>query len=122
MSGASRAPRQRRPRSVRASLGSIVLAIEFVIVVLAALVLFGLRTLPASVALGGGAAVLVLIVAALGLLRSTVGIVLGWIVQVVLLVAGRIDLAVGIVAGIFVAMWVYAMIAGRRIDRREAGA
>ena len=88
-------PRQRRARSVTSSLASIVLAVEFLIVVLASLVLFGLRDLPPAVALG-------------------------WVVQVLLLLSGFRNPAVGIVALIFVALWVYSMIVARRIDRRTS--
>ena len=113
-------PRQRRPRTVTASLAAIVLACEFLIVVLAALVLLGLRDLPPGIALGGGAALLVLIAAAAALSTRPVGIALGWVVQVVLLLTFRLNLAVGVVGLIFVALWVYSMIVGRRIDRRAA--
>jgi hypothetical protein len=106
---------------VRATLASIVLAIEFVVVLLAALVVWGLHDLPAPAALGGGAALLALIVIAAGLARSTVGIALGWLVQVVLLATGAVQIAVGIVGVLFGAFWVYCMIVGGRIDRREAG-
>ena len=64
---------------------------------LAALVVWGLRDLPPAVALGGGAALLLLIVVALALSRSTVGIVLGWLVQVLLIAAGAVQVAVGCV-------------------------
>lgn len=117
-----RPARQRRPRSVRATLASIVLATEFVVVLLAALVVWGLRDLPAPVALGGGAALLVLIVVAAALARSSIGIALGWLVQIVLLVTGVVQVAVGIVGLLFGAFWLYCMIVGGRIDRREAAA
>jgi hypothetical protein len=107
---------------VRATLASIVLAIEFLVVLLAALVVWGLRDVPAGVALGGGAALLVLIVAAAALARSPIGIALGWLVQVLLLAAGVVQVAVGIVGLLFGAFWVYCMIVGGRIDRREAAA
>jgi hypothetical protein len=112
------APRQRRPRSVTSSLASIVLAVEFLIVVLASLVLFGLRDLPPAIALGGGGALLVLIAIAAALASRPVGIALGWVVQALLLLSGFQNPAVGIVALIFVALWVYSMIVARRIDRR----
>jgi Protein of unknown function (DUF4233) len=118
----ARPARQRRPRSVRATLASIVLATEFVVVLLAALVVWGLRDLPAPVALGGGAALLALIVVAAALARSSIGIALGWLVQIVLLVTGVVQVAVGIVGLLFGAFWVYCMIVGGRIDRREAAA
>ena len=111
-------PRVRRPRSVTASLAAIVLAVEFLIVVLAALVLFGLHDLPPVVSLGGGGALLLLIAVAAALSRRRIGIVLGWIAQAVLLLSGVTNGAVGIVAVIFVALWVYSMIVGGRIDRR----
>ena len=112
--------RARRPRSLTATLASIVLAVEFLVVVLAALVVFGLRALPAPLALGGGGLLLVVIAIAAALARSRVGIVLGWIVQVVLVAAVVVQPAVGVVGLIFAAMWVYCMIVGGRIDRRAA--
>ena len=119
---AARPGRQRRPRSVRATLAAIVLAVEFLVVLLAALVVWGLRDLPAGAALGGGAALLLLIVVAAALARSPVGIALGWLVQVALLAAGVVQIAVGIVGLLFGAFWLYCMIVGGRIDRREAAA
>lgn len=107
---------------MRATLASIVLATEFVVVLLAALVVWGLHDLPPAVALGGGAALLVLIVIAAGLARSAVGIALGWLVQLVLLATGAVQVAVGVVGLLFGAFWLYCMIVGGRIDRREAAA
>lgn len=107
---------------MRASLALIVLAIEFLVVFLAALVIFGLHDLPAAESLGGGGALLLLILIAAGLARTTAGIVLGWIVQVLFLAAAHYDLAVGVVAVIFAALWVYCMIVGGRMDRRERAA
>jgi len=107
---------------VRATLASIVLAIEFVVVLLAALVVWGLHDLPPGAALGGGAALLVVIVVAAALARSPVGIALGWLVQLVLLATGAVQVAVGIVGLLFGAFWLYCMIVGGRIDRRNAAA
>jgi hypothetical protein len=115
-----RGGRTRRPRSVTASLASIVLACELLIVVLASLALLGLGRLPAGTALGGGGALLVLIVIAAALATRPIGIALGWVVQAVLLATFGVDVVVGVVGLIFVALWVYSMIVGRRIDRRAA--
>jgi hypothetical protein len=112
--------RTRRPRTLTASLASIVLATEFLVVVLAALVVFGLRALPAPLALGGGGALLLVIAVAAATARSRIGIVLGWLVQVVLVAAVVIQPAVGVVGVVFAALWVYCMIVGGRIDRRAA--
>ncbi|SEA85647.1 Protein of unknown function [Leifsonia sp. 21MFCrub1.1] len=117
-----RAGRPRRQRSLRELLGSIVLGFELLVVFLGALVLFGLGSLPAAVALGGGAALIVLMIVAIGLLRNTVGVVLGWIVQVVIVAAGLLVPAFFIVGAIFTAMWAYCMIAAARIDRNNRAA
>jgi len=119
---AGRAGRPRRQRSLRESLGSIVLGFELLVVFLGALVLFGLKSLPAAVALGGGAALIVLMILAIALLRNTVGVVLGWIVQLVLVAAGLLVPAFFIVGAIFTAMWAYCMIAAARIDRNNQAA
>jgi Protein of unknown function (DUF4233) len=114
--------RTRRPRSLTSSLASIVLGFEFVVVALAALVVFGLRALPAPVALGGGGVLLLLMAVAAALSRSRVGIALGWVAQVAFVAAGAAQLAVEVAALIFAALWVYCMIVGGRIDRRAASA
>ena len=56
-------------------------------------------------------------IAAIGLLRSTVGVVLGWLVQLIVVAAGFLNPAFFIVGAIFTAMWAYCMIAAARIDR-----
>jgi hypothetical protein len=98
----------------------MLLATELLVVVLAALALLGLRDLPPAIALGGGGGLIVLIAIAAALSRKRIGIVLGWIVQLVLLATFAVSIPVGIVGVVFTAIWVYGMIVGRRIDRREA--
>lgn len=115
----ARPPRVRRQRSLRESLGSIVLAVELVVVFLGALVLFGLKSLSAPAALGGGAGLVILIAITVGLLRYPIGFVLGWLVQLIVLAAGFLVPAFFIVGAIFTAMWGYCMIAGGRIDRND---
>lgn len=110
----------RGPRTVRGSLASIVLATEFLVVILAALVVFGLRVVPGGVALGGGAALLVVIAVAAASANRPLGIALGWLVQAALIATGLLEPTVAIVGLIFLGIWVYCMIVGGRIDRREA--
>jgi hypothetical protein len=117
VSAKAKQPRTRRQRSLRESLGSIVLGFELIVVFLGALVLFGLKALPAWLALGGGALVVVLMIAAIGLLRYRAGVVLGWIVQLLVVAAGFLQPAFFIVGAIFTAMWTYSMIDASRIDR-----
>ena len=117
-----RPARVRRVRTVRESLASIVLGFELIVVFLGALVLFGLKALPAPVALGGGALAVVLMIVALGLLRYPVGFWLGWVIQLVVVAAGFLVPAFFIVGAIFTAMWTYCMIVGARIDRNNQAA
>lgn len=112
------ARRARPPRTLTASLAMIVLATEFLVVVLAALALFGTGALTPAFALGGGGAVLVLILLAIALARNPVGIALGWAVQIVLLACFAADFVVGVVGLLFAGLWTYSMIVGRRVDRR----
>jgi hypothetical protein len=112
--------RARRPRSVTSTLAAMLLATELLVVLLAALALLGLKDLPPGIALGGGGGLVVLIAIAAALSRKRIGIVLGWVVQLVLLATFAVSIAVGVVGVIFTAIWVYGMIVGGRIDRREA--
>ena len=75
-----------------------------------------------AIALGGGAAVIVLMILAVGTLRWPVGVVLGWIVQLTVVAAGFLVPAFFIVGAIFTAMWTYCMIAAARIDRNQRAA
>lgn len=109
--------RPRRRRSLRESLGSIVLGFELIVVFLGALVVFGLKALPAGPALGGGAGVVVLMIIAIGLLRYPVGIWLGWAIQLIVVAAGFLVPAFFIVGVLFTAIWTYCMITAARLDR-----
>ena len=104
---------------MRESLGSIVLGFELIIVFLGALVLYGLQSLPAALALGGGAALVVLMIVAIALLRHPAGVAIGWVVQLIVIAAGLLVPAFFIVGAIFAAMWTYVMIVGGRIDHRD---
>jgi hypothetical protein len=114
--------RARPPRSTKQTLGSIVLGFEFIVVFLAALVAYGLEALPGAAALGGGGALLALMLVTMYLLRSPVGFVLGWVVQVLVFASGLVLPAIFVVGAFFAAMWAYCMLAGARIDREKAAA
>jgi Protein of unknown function (DUF4233) len=111
--------RARAPRTARQDLGSIVLGFELVIVFLGALVLFGLKTLPAAVALGGGAVVVIAMALTIPLLRYRWAFIVGWILQLIVVAAGFLVPAFFIVGVIFTAMWTYCMIVGARLDRNK---
>ncbi|HSP52620.1 MAG TPA: DUF4233 domain-containing protein [Cryobacterium sp.] len=107
------------PRSVKRTLATIVLGFEVIVVALAALVVFGLQALPPWLALGGGAAMGLAMVAVLLLLRYEWAYVAGWILQLIMVAAGFLNPAMFFVGGMFAAMWAYSMIAGSRIDNQN---
>jgi hypothetical protein len=115
----ARVRKPRAPRTALQDLGSIVLGFELVVVFLGALVLFGLKSLPPVLALGGGAVVVVAMGATILLLRYRWAFVLGWILQLVVVAAGFLVPAFFIVGAIFTAMWTYCMIVGARLDRAK---
>ncbi|QWT22940.1 DUF4233 domain-containing protein [Subtercola sp. PAMC28395] len=116
--GRGRGPR--RQRSVRESLASIVLGFESVIMFLATLAVFGLKALPPFAALGGGAALCILLLATIPLLSRPIGIVMGWTLQALILASALLVPLMLIVAVLFGTMWIYCMIKGARIDRENA--
>lgn len=118
-----RAGRPRRARSVRESLGSIVLGFESVIVFLATLVAFGLKAADPVVVLVGGAVLCLALVATLRLLDRQLGIRIGWILQFVIVATGLLVPIMFVIGAAFVALWAYCMVTGTRLDaqtRRSA--
>ncbi|KFF59836.1 hypothetical protein JF66_08490 [Cryobacterium sp. MLB-32] len=115
------APRARRggPRSVKRSLASIVLGFETIVVFLAALVTYGLNAVPPFVALGGGAVLVLSMVALIGLLRYSWSYPVGWALQAIVIATGFITPAMFFVGALFAAMWAYCMINGTRIDNQK---
>ena len=109
-----------RGGSVRQSLGAIVLGFESVMMFFAALVIFGLKALPAPLALGGGALLCVLLLAAAALLRFRWGYWLGWALQAVIVAACFLVPMLAIVAVVFIGLWVYVLVKGAQIDRDNA--
>ncbi|TAJ46726.1 MAG: DUF4233 domain-containing protein [Herbiconiux sp.] len=107
--------------SVRQSLASIVLVFESVVMFFAALVIFGLKALPAPLALGGGAVVCALLLAtSLIVMRFGRGYALGWVLQAVIVAACFLVPMLAFVAAIFIGLWIYCMVKGAQIDRQKA--
>lgn len=110
-------------RSVQSSLAAIVLVTESFIMCLATLVIFGLGSLPAAIALVGGGLLCVALLATAGLaMRFRWAIPVGWALQVGIALTTLVLPLMAIVAAIFIAMWIYCMIRGSRIDRDNAAA
>jgi hypothetical protein len=96
---------------------SVVLFFEVIVFGLAVPVMYYVSSVPLEQAAlyGGGAAVLALVGAAL--LRSPVGYVLGWLTQVVAIALGFLTPAMFGVGAMFAAIWVLAVVLGRKLDR-----
>lgn len=114
----NRQPRRtpRRQRGTRESLVAIVLGFEAIAVGLGALTLMGLKALDLVQALLGGGLVIAVLIAGALLARFTVGLVLGWIAQAVVVASGFIAGAMFVVGAVFIGMWVFALVQGGRID------
>lgn len=120
-------PRERRARRVRGaqeSLGAVVLGFESIVVFLGGLVVFGLKALPAGIepwwGIVGGVVFAVAMVALSGLLQHRWALIAGWVLQVLLALAGFLVPALAVVALIFGGMWAYATIKGAALDRQNA--
>jgi hypothetical protein len=109
-------PRPRRARTATESLLAIALGMEAAVVFFVTLTAFGLRALPAGVAFGGGAALLVLLVLAAGAVRFAWGQALGWVLQGVLIATGLILPVMFFIGAGFAAIWVFCFVKGRQLD------
>lgn len=112
--------RYKRRRSMRENLASILIAFELFAVFCSTLVFFGLRILPAPVALGGGALVCLLLIGLVFAVRYEWGFIAGWVLHVGLVLTGFLHAGMFFVGGIFLATWAYIMIKGGQIDRARA--
>ena len=110
----------KRQRSTTESLLSIVLMLEAFLVFFAALAAFGLDLVEGPVALGGGAALIVLLALHGRLLRYRWGVWLGWVLQVALVALGLLLPLMYLIGAGFLALWIYCFIKGRSIDRARA--
>jgi len=114
--------RSRRVRTATESLLSIVLGLEACMIFFATLVVFGLDQLPALPALAGGGALLLVLVAAAGAVRYPAGVWIGWVLQAVILASGFIAPVMFFVGAVFVGIWIYCFVTGRRLDRHRPSA
>lgn len=105
---------------MRENLASILIAFELFAIFLSALVFFGLKILPAPLALGGGAVACLLFIGLVYAVRFPWGFTAGWILHVALVLTGFLHPGMFFVGGIFLAVWAYIMIKGGEIDRARA--
>ena len=116
--------RARRARSLTAKLGAVVLGFESIIVVLAGLVIFGLRVLPEAIPDWWAIVAGVVVALAMGLTTTVLdkpwGIWLGWVLQALVAASALLVPGIWLVVLIFGGMWTYAMIMGPRLEARGA--
>lgn len=113
--------RRGAPRSTQQSLASVVLGFELIIVFLGGLTIFGLYALePRELGIVIGLVLAALIMLALALMRTRVGISLGWIAQIGMLSTGFVLPGLFVAGGLFFGLWIYCMVVGKRIDAERA--
>ena len=106
----------RPPRSLRRSFAAMVLVGEVLVVGFATLVAKDLTDVSGrTLALAAGGLALLCVLAA-GLLRSRVGYLLGWVVQVLLVLSGFWVPLMFFVGVVFLAVWGFVLRAGGRAD------
>ena len=108
-------------RSTKATLGSLVMVFQSVVVFFATLVGFGLKVYPdPAVIWGVGLSISVVLMLFPAVLGKPGTYLLGWILQGVVVSLGLwVPLMYGLGA-IFLAMWAWGMIAGGTIDKARA--
>jgi hypothetical protein len=113
-------PQKPQQRSAQASLGQVVLGFELIVVGLAALTIFGLGALPPILALGGGAAVCLLMLATIGLMmKYKWAFVLGWAIQAIIVISGFAVTMLFLIGAVFAAIWTFAMTTGAKLDSQK---
>ena len=103
-------------RSYRRLFAMLVLVGESLVAGFATLVAKDLADVPRGQALVAGLALALLCLLAAGLLRSQVGYLLGWVVQVLLLLSALWVPLMLFLGLCFAALWVVALVQGSRAD------
>jgi Flp pilus assembly protein TadB len=114
------ARKPRRRRGAQESLLSIVLLLEAIVMFFVILVAYGLRVLPLGVILGGGAVLIALMLVVGRYLRHPAAVWTGWALQAVLILLGLLINVMYVIGVLFLALWIYCFIVGRRLDRRNS--
>ncbi|MGL3151403.1 DUF4233 domain-containing protein [Microbacterium sp. A82] len=114
---------ERAPRTLVQKLAPMVLGFEAIVVILAGLTIFGLNALPDGIpqwwAIVGGAVVALAMVVVAGMITKPWAIGAGWVLQVIVALAGIFVPAIVIAALVFGGMWAYATIMGARLDAQR---
>lgn len=110
-----------RNRTTKATLGSLVMVFESVVVFFATLVAFGLQVYPNPVAIWvTGISISVALMIFPAFLGKPGTYQLGWVLQFVVIAIGVWVPLMYLLGGVFLIMWAWGMIAGGTIDRARA--
>ena len=110
-----------RNKSTKATLGSLVMVFESVVVFFATLVGFGLQVYSdPAVIWGVGVGISVILMIFPVFLGKPGSYLLGWILQLVVLSLGLWVPLMYLLGAVFLGMWAWGMIAGGTIDKARA--
>ena len=107
-------------RSVQRSMCSGMLGLQAVVLFLVGVTLPSVTDVSPGIGIGIGLGLAALCVVAAGLMRGSVGLVLGWAVQVLSIALGFVITAMFALGVIFLALYGGAYFLGARIDRERA--
>lgn len=115
-------PRPQRPATLVFT--QAVLVLQAFVALFATLVAWsfahnGILDAPAGWIAGGGIALMLLLGYAAGKQKKRWGRVLGWILQVPMLVAGLLVPAIAVIGAVFLGIWIMGLRLGGRIDRER---
>ena len=118
-------PARQRNRSTKRALGSILMAFESLVVFFATLVAFGTKALGPSTSNAAtvwavGLTISVLLIVTPAILGKPGSYVWGWILQLMVLFIGVWVPLMYVVGGIFICLWIWAVVAGGTIDKARA--
>ena len=105
---------------VSARMAAVTLVLEAFLVFFATLVASRLAGLDAAVVWGGGLGLSVACLLVCAVVRRPGGLLVGALLQALILAAGLVIPAMWVMGGLFVAIWVWLLCVGTRIDTDRA--
>lgn len=118
-------PQKARNRSTKRALSSILMAFESLVVFFATLVAFGTKALGPSTENAAtvwvvGLTLAVIFIVTPAVLGKPGSYAFGWVLQIVVVFTGVWVPLMYVVGGIFLCLWIWAMVAGGTIDKARA--
>lgn len=111
---------QKKQRPARRMFATATLTLQALVLFFATLVAHGLADLPRVAVWSVGMSLAILCILVVGLLRFEWGYWLGWAVQAVILTTALWLPAIAIISIVFIGIWLWGELAGKKIDRERA--